>query len=226
MQSARKDGRTTAGQRKLCDDDMILLWLVKTRHSTPYQALEMFFGVSKDTARNYFKEVRSAFCKDVLDRLFYFPTKAEVVKGTPRDFAQSFPNIRFILDGIPLKTKLPQNFALNRLAWSSYKHYPCFLLVGGEWISVSVRLLCVVARISRIDIVISGISPNNYWCFRSALHGGLSAEVLTILNGSNLREALKGEKFGGWFQVSFGDDVLCQPWDMSWKEIWRRTSRF
>jgi len=142
MQSARKGGITTAGSRKLCDEDMILLWLVKTRHNTPYQALETFFGVSKATARNYFKEVRAAFEKYALDLLFYFPTEEEVVSWTPNDFSKSFPQVRFIVDGIPLRTKLPQNFALNRLAWSSYKHYPCFLLVGGEWVSFALHL-CV-----------------------------------------------------------------------------------
>jgi hypothetical protein len=35
------------------------------------------------------------------------------------------------------------------------------------------------------------------WCFRSSLHGGLSAEVLTILNGSKLGSTLKGVKIGG-----------------------------
>jgi hypothetical protein len=77
-----------------------------------------------------------------LDLLFYFPTEEEVVSWTPNDFSKSFPQVRFIVDGIPLRTKLPQNFALNRLAWSSYKHYPCFLLVGGEWVSFALDL-CV-----------------------------------------------------------------------------------
>ncbi len=108
---------------------------MKTRHNTPFQALETFFGVSKATARNYFKEVCTVFKNDLLDLLIYFPAEEEVVSGTRNDFAKSFPKVRFIVDGIPLRTKLPQNFALNRLAWSSYKHYPCFLLVGGEWIS-------------------------------------------------------------------------------------------
>jgi len=121
---------------------MILLWLVKTRHNMPYQALETFFGVSKATARNYFKEVRSAFKKEVLDLLFYFPAEEEVVSGTPNDFTKSLSNVCFIVDGISLRTKLPQNFALNRLAWSSYKHYPCFLLVGGAWISFALDV-CV-----------------------------------------------------------------------------------
>jgi hypothetical protein len=49
----------------------------------------------------------------------------------------------------------------------------------------------------RIDTVILGISPNMMWCFRSSLYGGLSAEVLTILNGSKLGATLKGVKFGG-----------------------------
>ena len=132
MKSARKSGTTTAGKRLLSDDDMIVLWLVKMRHNTPYQALELYFGVSKDTALNYFWEVRSAFHKDVVDLLFFFPTEGEVRANTPSEFAASYPNVRFIVDGLPLKTKLPENFALNRLAWSSYKHYPCFLFVVGE----------------------------------------------------------------------------------------------
>jgi hypothetical protein len=55
MKSARTAGATTAGKRLLSDDDMIVLWLVKMRHNTPYQALELYFGVSKDTALNYFR---------------------------------------------------------------------------------------------------------------------------------------------------------------------------
>ena len=116
---------------------------------------------------------------------------------TPNDFSKSFPQVRFIVDGIPLRTKLPQNFALNRLAWSSYKHYPCFLLVGGEWVSFALDLCVHPWRCIAIDTVILGISPNMMWCFRSSLYGGLSAEVLTILNGSKLGATLKGVKFGG-----------------------------
>jgi len=208
MQSARKGGVTTAGNRKLCDEDMILLWLVKTRHNTPYQALETFFGVSKATALNYFKEVRAAFKKDVLDLLFYFPAEEEVVSGTPNDFSKSFPKVRFVVDGIPLRTKLPQNFALNRLAWSSYKHYPCFLLVGGEWILFALNVCVRLSRCVATDNVILGVSPNMMWCFRSSLHGGLSAEVLTILNGSKLGATLKGVKIGSWVEFFFGDDFF------------------
>ncbi len=37
--------------------------------------------------------------------------------------------------------------------------------------------------------------------YRSKLFGGLSAEVLTIFNKSNIMALLKGEKFWLWFRV-------------------------
>ncbi len=41
----------------------------------------------------------------------------------------------------------------------------------------------------------SGITPNGLIVFRSRIFGGLSAEVLTIFNGSDLAQKLKGTTF-------------------------------
>jgi len=143
MQSARKGGITTAGKRKLCDEDMILLcWLRHATHpiSRPWRRSLEF---PRPTARNYFKEVRAAFKKDVLDLLFLLPRPRRkwclglqmISQSRSPRFASLWMEFRF-------GQRLPQNFALNRLAWSSYKHYPCFLLVGGEWISFALDV-CV-----------------------------------------------------------------------------------
>ena len=64
------------------------------------------------------------------------------------------------------------------------------------------------------------------WCFRSSLHGGLSAEVLTILNGSKLGATLKGAKIGAESNFFFGDEFFPQALGMSRTEMQRRSTRF
>ena len=47
------------------------------------------------------------------------------------------------------------------------------------------------------DILSSAVTPNGLFVYRSKLFGGMSAEVLTIFNKSNLMVKLKGSEIRG-----------------------------
>jgi len=162
---------------------------MRCRHKFPFFFLGFLFSLTKETTRRYFREIRDIYHRTCTPLLFYPQSLSTIDSNRPADFAEAFPTIRYILDGVPLQVKMAVKFALNRLSWSTYKHFNCFLFVISKYHRIFLPCCTMFNPASRLQIV---ISPDGLIQFRSALFGGLSAEVTTILNRSQLGDILKG----------------------------------
>ena len=121
--------RSNEGYHKRGVHDRILMWLVKQRHSWPYEMLGVIFGVSETTASDYCDEVAANFNNGFVPRLFFFPSKAEVDRYIPADFKAAFPGVYFIGDGTHGKVDVPSLKALNGLTFCVYKSGTTFQIV-------------------------------------------------------------------------------------------------
>lgn len=159
------------------------------RHRLSFEALGFLFGVSNDTAHRSFHRMQKLCKERVIDRLLFLEPPGVVKQFIPPDFAEAFEDTFFIVDGLPKDVLQPENFLLNKLTWSVYKHANIVHFVFGKRYE---RGLCE-------DIMNSnktgslGISPDGRFQFRTALHGGNTPEVTTMFNTSGIAKALSGK---------------------------------
>jgi len=106
----------------------MLLYFIKLRHDWPFKMLGLFFGVSLQTASNYYAQVCLKIHTEFTPRLFYFPKPEEVLEYISAEFKKAFPGVVLIGDGTHRKTDTPELSSLNGLTFCVYK-WGCTLQV-------------------------------------------------------------------------------------------------
>lgn len=133
----REEFPTAAGNEKsprgrplaITLDDLLHLFLTKTRLGTPYYALAKQFGVSNGSCQDLIIRVRDVFNKTVGRRLFYVQHASEVRENLPDDWPARFEDTLLIGDGYPKSINKCGCFVIQRITWSPYKHDNVFLFV-------------------------------------------------------------------------------------------------
>lgn len=173
------------GSRKIRTADRVLLFLMRMRRRIPYQGLAHFFGLSKSTAANYFDEMLEVCYDDVVPFLLHPLKAADIDAMTPSDFKRDLPGCKVVFDltGFALKSK--ENVLLSRLLYSAYHHRSEAGALFGECI----ECFKLFDYLLYYNI---GCTPNGLFIFRSKLFGGISHEVLTMFNKSNIMAKFKG----------------------------------
>jgi hypothetical protein len=114
--------KTSKGHRKLCWEDMVLLYLMRKARKVPFELLRMFFGVSIGSAKSYFDEVGKAYHEHIVPLLLYPRSGDEIKAHTPEKLLKELPGCRMAFDATGLEAKAPSNSTLRRLVYGAYHH--------------------------------------------------------------------------------------------------------
>lgn len=96
--------------------------MIRMRRKTPFQGLRMYFGVSTQSAQNYYFECLDVFHANVVPRLVHPLMASQIRDMTPPDFARDLPNCLVIFDLKGFEKLGKENVLLSRLLWSAYHH--------------------------------------------------------------------------------------------------------
>ncbi len=108
------------GYRKLCVEDRILLFLIRTWRRVPFEGLGILFGVSNISAANYYYETVVAFHEALVPRLVHPRSGDEIDSMAPPKFREELPGARLIFDGTGFRLKSKENVLLSRILYSAY----------------------------------------------------------------------------------------------------------
>ena len=114
------------GSRKRDFPDRVLLFLIRVWRAPPFEGLGFLFGIGSTTAQSWFTEMRDLFHEAMVPRLVYPRPPDELRKMIPQKVLDDFPDLLAILDATSWPQKKPENFLLNRLSYSAYKHFVAF----------------------------------------------------------------------------------------------------
>lgn len=98
----------------------------------PYETLGRLFGVSHETASKYYEELLELFYDDLVPRLLYPLSAAEIAEITPEEFHADLPDVLVIWDATGFKLKSKEDVLLSRVLYSAYHHQPEGLVVFGR----------------------------------------------------------------------------------------------
>ena len=73
------------------------------------------------------------WCDNLVPRLVFLPKAKHLDEMRPKDVKNVFPNLVCILDATVFPQQKPENFLLNRLAYSGYKNCVGFQAVFGKF---------------------------------------------------------------------------------------------
>ena len=183
--------RSNTGYRKLDIEDRILLFLMRIRRRVPFEALALQFGVAVGTAHNVYMELLRLFHRSIVPRLILPLTPDRAAAWTPAKFKEDLPGAVFVVDLTSFRLKSKENVSLSRSLWSAYHHQSEIGVVFGETARITGCLFpCSQPSLDSCAV----IAPNGLFVYRSDLFGGMTSEVSTIFNKSNLLERLQGER--------------------------------
>lgn len=98
-----------------------------------HAVLAWLFGIDDHTVRRYLKAMVGLFTQVVVPKALHFRSKEYLELHTPPAFAEHFPSVVCIVDGLPLKQLAPENPLLQRVTWSTYKHCNLAHTVVGKY---------------------------------------------------------------------------------------------
>lgn len=108
-----------------------LLTLMKLRKGYDYTDLGYRFGISRQTASNYFHKVLVVLYRRLLS-LILWPKREKLKENMPECFKVSFgESVVVIVDCFEIFTEKPSDLLTAAAMWSNYKHhYTCKFLIG------------------------------------------------------------------------------------------------
>ena len=124
--------RSSSGSRLVDVEDQVLLFLMRMRRAFPFRVLGALFGISKDTAKNYFDEIRQLFADNVTGTLLHPLNRDELLGLASDKFKEDLPAALLVWDGTGFQRKDKENVAMSRLLYSAYHHQPESSAVFGE----------------------------------------------------------------------------------------------
>ena len=102
------------------------------------------YGCGKASSQRYYEELRDLFCARMVPRLVFPRPPEELRQMASQGTLEQFPDLLAILDATNWQQQKPENFLLNRLSYSAYKHFVAFQALLGEY--GSYRCVCTLLQ--------------------------------------------------------------------------------
>jgi len=132
--SARR--QSNEGYRKLDLDDRTLIFLTRLNRKRSFRELGFLYGCGKSSAERYHYELVDIFSKNLVPRLVFPRSPEELLGMSEKEVLERFPDLLALLDATNWRELLSENFLLNRVSYSSYKHFVAFQVLLGKDICV------------------------------------------------------------------------------------------
>jgi hypothetical protein len=132
------------GYRKLDLEDRVLIFLTRIRRKRSFKELGYLYGCGKASAQRYFEELRDLFCTQMVPRLVFPRSPEELLQMADEATRERFPDLLAVLDATNWEQQKPENFLLNRLSYSAYKHFVTFQALLGKFDQCLCRLVALI----------------------------------------------------------------------------------
>jgi len=106
-----------------------LIFLTRLRRKLPFKELGYLYGCGKTTAKRWYGEILDLFCDVIVQNVFY-PRSLEELRQMRTDLTKErFADLLAAINATMWQMLKPENFLLNRLTFSAYKHYNALQVV-------------------------------------------------------------------------------------------------
>jgi hypothetical protein len=127
--------QSNEGYRKLDLEERVLIFLTRIKRKRSFKEMGHLYGCGKVTAIRYYDEIVSLFCEFVVPNLVFPRNPADLQKMSSETTLSRFPHLLTILDATNWEQQTPENFLLNRMTYSAYKHFVSFQVLFGKYIN-------------------------------------------------------------------------------------------
>lgn len=110
----------------------MLIFLTRIKRKRSFKELGYLYGCGKTSAQRYYDELVKLFCKSLVPRLVFPRPPDDLLKMARKDVLDVFPDLLAILDATNWEQQRSENFLLNRLSYSAYKHFVAFQVLLGK----------------------------------------------------------------------------------------------
>lgn len=124
--------RSNEGFRKVELEERVLIFLSRIKRKQSFKEIGYLYGCGKATAKRYYSELVDVFCENIVPRLVFPRTPEELRLMASERTQERFPDLLAVLDATNWQQQKPENFLLNRLSYSAYKHFVAFQVLLGE----------------------------------------------------------------------------------------------
>lgn len=126
------------GHRRIDLGERVLIFLTRIKRKRSFKELGYLYGCGKESARRYYVELVNIFCVHLVPRLVFPRPPEELLQMARAEVLQRFPDLLAIFDATNWEQLTAENFLLNRLSYSAYKHFVVFQVLLGTWLTNSV----------------------------------------------------------------------------------------
>ena len=109
----------------------MLIFLTRIKRKSPFKELGYQYGCGKETARRYYRECMSLFCDHLVPRLVFPRPPEELRQMARQDVFDKFPDLLAVLDATNWEQQKSENFLINRLSYSGFKHFVALQVLFG-----------------------------------------------------------------------------------------------
>lgn len=124
--------KSNEGYRKLDLDERVLIFLTRIKRKRSFKEIGYLYGCGKTSTMRYYKEIVNAFCNSIVPRLVFPRSPVELKDMSSETTLNRFPDLLAILDATNWEQQKPENFLLNRMTYSAYKHFVSFQVLFGK----------------------------------------------------------------------------------------------
>ncbi|XP_037507968.2 uncharacterized protein LOC119383744 isoform X2 [Rhipicephalus sanguineus] len=103
----------------LCNEDAVLMTMMKLHHNVPFSLIGVLFGIHRTTAADIFKATIATLA-EILQTAVFWPSKEAVVDNLTVHFKE-YPNVRAVLDCTEIPLQRPKDLESQLLTYSWYK---------------------------------------------------------------------------------------------------------
>ncbi len=111
----------------------MLIFHTRLRRKRSFKELGYLYGCGKATAERYHYEMVDIFSLHLVPRLVFPRSPEELLEMSKEEILRQFPNLLALLDATNWKEMQAENFLLNRLSYSAYKHHVAFQVLLGKY---------------------------------------------------------------------------------------------
>jgi Helix-turn-helix of DDE superfamily endonuclease len=127
--------RSNEGYRKVDLNERVLIFLTRIKRKRSFKELGYLYGCGKASAQRYYKEIVELFAKQMVPRLVFPRSPEELLEMAHPLTKERFSDLLGVLDATNWEQLKSENFLLNRLTYSAYKHFVAFQVLFGKSLS-------------------------------------------------------------------------------------------